>query len=426
MAGDVPEHEAPTRREYVKYGGAVIGGGLLAGCTGESSPAGSGDTAESNGSDASTQARSGYAAAIEPVGGVEFDSVPEKWITHEFSLDMAVVCGTTDGIAETAWRPGEYVLSFYRMLPGVDVPNVAEMNGILGNGESMNKEYIYEVDPDMIGVDPNWLLQYSSGTGKDIEEIIDNVAPFCGSYNQRERDDSWPTWPDGKYRYYDLSAVTKYWGQVFDRPERGKAMAELNRSMAERIRSQVPETDETMGLLWAGPPDSGEIYIYKPTQGTKKVYGRKHFSDLQVNDALAGQYDGKTAIYVDAEVILEADPDKIVLHHGLMKNQLPASDAYDGNGTDGKTIAEYTLDLYRNDPVLSELTAVQNDELYIGTMETTGPIQGLFNTEVLAKQLYPETFGEFPGFDDDNTYDVPKGEQLFDRQRVADICNGNL
>ena len=109
-----------------------------------------------------------------------------------------------------------------------------------------------------------------------------------------------------------------------------------------------------------------------------------------------------------------------------MKNQLPASDAYDGNGTDGKTIAEYTLDLYRNDPVLSELTAVQNDELYIGTMETTGPIQGLFNTEVLAKQLYPETFGEFPGFDDDNTYDVPKGEQLFDRQRVADICNGNL
>lgn len=31
------EHKTPTRREYMKYGGAVIGGGLLAGCTGSSS-----------------------------------------------------------------------------------------------------------------------------------------------------------------------------------------------------------------------------------------------------------------------------------------------------------------------------------------------------------------------------------------------------
>ena len=181
MADDASGREGPTRREYMEYGGAVIGGGLLAGCTGESSPADSGDTTGPNGSDDSTQARSGHTAAIEPVGEIEFDSVPEKWITHEFSLDMAVVCGTTDGIVETAWRPGEYVLSFYRMLPDVDVPSVAEMNGILGNGESMNKEYIYEVDPDMIGVDPNWLLQYSSGTGKDIEEIIDNVARSVGA-----------------------------------------------------------------------------------------------------------------------------------------------------------------------------------------------------------------------------------------------------
>ncbi|MFC6724842.1 Fe3+-hydroxamate ABC transporter substrate-binding protein, partial [Halobium palmae] len=28
----------PTRREYVKYGGAVVGGGLLAGCAGSPGP----------------------------------------------------------------------------------------------------------------------------------------------------------------------------------------------------------------------------------------------------------------------------------------------------------------------------------------------------------------------------------------------------
>jgi iron complex transport system substrate-binding protein len=43
---------------------------------------------------------------------------------------------------------------------------------------------------------------------------------------------------------------------------------------------------------------------------------------------------------------------------------------------------------------------------------------------VVAKQLYPDIFGEWPGFNDDGTYDIPEEEQLFDRQRVADIANG--
>jgi iron complex transport system substrate-binding protein len=36
MAGDSSRREAPTRRDYVKYGGAIVGGGLLAGCAGQS------------------------------------------------------------------------------------------------------------------------------------------------------------------------------------------------------------------------------------------------------------------------------------------------------------------------------------------------------------------------------------------------------
>ncbi len=32
MAGDSSQQEAPTRRESLKYGGAVVGGGLLARC----------------------------------------------------------------------------------------------------------------------------------------------------------------------------------------------------------------------------------------------------------------------------------------------------------------------------------------------------------------------------------------------------------
>ena len=36
MTDDVTEHEVPTRRDTIKYGGAVVGGGLLAGCSSRS------------------------------------------------------------------------------------------------------------------------------------------------------------------------------------------------------------------------------------------------------------------------------------------------------------------------------------------------------------------------------------------------------
>jgi iron complex transport system substrate-binding protein len=36
MSEDNGGYEAPTRRDYMKYGGAVVGGTLLAGCAGQS------------------------------------------------------------------------------------------------------------------------------------------------------------------------------------------------------------------------------------------------------------------------------------------------------------------------------------------------------------------------------------------------------
>jgi hypothetical protein len=51
----------------------------------------------------------------------------------------------------------------------------------------------------------------------------------------------------------------------------------------------------------------------------------------------------------------------------------------------------------------------------------------LFQLEMTAKQLYPEQFGEWPGYVDGEDYpDVPAEEQLFDRQRVSDAINGDI
>lgn len=428
MSKDDTTHGAPTRREYVKYGGAVVGGGLLAGCAGDTDGGSSPTKIETSADKTETRTEdSSYSASIEPVGEVTFDSVPDEWVVHSFSMDMGLVCGTTDGIVETVGGASGFDLSFYRMLPDVDVPDITGMGGLRGQERSLNKEYIYEVDPDMIGIDPNWLIAFSSGEAEDIEEIIDNIAPFCGSYNRRFRGDSWPNWPNGEYQYYDLHELTEYWGQVFDKPERASAISELNRSMVERVRSRAPEPDEEMALIWAGSPyNGGEFYIYNPVSEISETYGKKHYSDLGVNDAFAGQYDGQSSITVDAEAVLEADPERIFLQFGLVFNQQPASNLFDTEDAEDKTVVEYTLERYQNDSVLSELTAVQNDEIYIGVNTSSGPIMNMFNTEVAAKQLYPETFGEFPGFDDDNTYDLPEEDRLFDRQAVADICNGDL
>jgi iron complex transport system substrate-binding protein len=65
----------------------------------------------------------------------------------------------------------------------------------------------------------------------------------------------------------------------------------------------------------------------------------------------------------------------------------------------------------KDDPVGSQVAAVENDRVFRGGAPNQGPIINLVNTEIAAQQLYPDVFGD---------------ERLFDRQRVADIVNGNL
>ena len=79
------------------------------------------------------------------------------------------------------------------------------------------------------------------------------------------------------------------------------------------------------------------------------------------------------------------------------------------------------MEMMRNDPVGQELTAVQGGRLYRGGTELQGPIINLFQTEIAAKQFYSDTFGEWKGLGN-----TPTDEQLFDRQRVSDIINGDI
>ena len=55
-------------------------------------------------------------------------------------------------------------------------------------------------------------------------------------------------------------------------------------------------------------------------------------------------------------------------------------------------------------------------------MGLLGPTQ----LETIAEQLFPEQFGEWPAYDGGPYPEFPGDEQLFDRQRMADVINGDL
>ena len=115
--------------------------------------------------------------------------------------------------------------------------------------------------------------------------------------------------------------------------------------------------------------------------------------------------EGENAVESDYEGLLEANPEVIIYHAGL-------NAVRDG---------EDPVKPLRQDPVASEVRAVKNDRVYPWHEFEQGPIINQFQTEVIAKSLYPEEFGEPTGMEAPS-----KDRQLFDRQRVADIVNGNV
>jgi iron complex transport system substrate-binding protein len=400
-----------TRRKYLAYGGAVIGGGLLAGCAGD---AGSGDGSEPTGtettapagtataeSDDADSAETGtttataedtYSVAMAPVGEVTFESPPETWVAYDGGYaDMAVALGRADGIAGIGYAE-RYYRSVYDELPGVDVPEepLAEFPQV------RTKEEFYELDADVHLYDPGMLINWFDWDQSDVDEISEKVAPFFGNLIFRRSDE----WHD--YRYYTLYEAFEKVAAAFQARDRYEAFAAFHDEFVGGIREQRPPEEERprVFLTYEGTDEPSTFSPYRlKDRGTSK----KQWRDLGVKDALEGTDVANLSTTnrgeLDYENLLEVDPDVILVR-----------------GQERKSAQEFrdvVLGYMRDHPVGSELTAVENGRVYRGGYLNQGPIQNLFQTERAAQQMYPDVFGEVTG-----------DEQLFDRQRVADIVNG--
>jgi len=408
--GREDHNEEPTRRDYMKYGGAVVGGGLLAGCRGQADSGSSGtaeptETETPTESETATETDTSYEACIEPVGCLSFEKVPETYIVNNGEwADMAFALGQRDGfLTATNMIPGFMFEPF-----GLDVPPESETSTL--SATNWDKEAFYEQDPDIILMDPNYLHKtgWDDTWGQeDTAEIRENVAPFFGNNILRRRE-----WHD--YKLYSLYEAFERLADLFQERERYEALAEVHALVQEEVQSRLPSADERpeIGLVnSASSPNEGTFYPMDP--GVEGVE-MKPYRDLGVEGAFSS--DLVEAGTIDYEQLLEVDPEILVFHWGI--------------GTTGETDS-FSATAFREqyvapleaDSVGSQLTAVQEGNVYPGAFGSQGPLVNLLQTEMVAQQLYPNEFGTF---DAERFPEISEDHRLFDRQRVADIINGDI
>jgi ABC-type Fe3+-hydroxamate transport system substrate-binding protein len=397
MADDA-DAETPTRREYVKYGGTVLSAGLLAGCTGDTE--GSGATPTASTAEAATGTADGsYSVSMSPMGAVTFETPPETVFTRlTHHADMAFALGRGDTV--TAMHAPDYYdglwNQFVERLPGVTL----DWTGLYSSWEP-SKEKLYELDSDVHLADPAWIAKQDSWGRTDFEEIATNVSPWFGNSLSDRHAEPASGWED--YEYYTLWDQFELVAEAFQEQARYEALAAVHDEMRATIDAKLPPESERPSAVMLAAADIEEMYAYTLDN---PGFLTAHTRPFGARDAFGGAVE--TNSVVDFETLLEADPD-VILHLG---------------GFEPNTSLPERREAFKSDPVAAEIPAVQNDRIYPQGARYQGPILHLFQLEMTAKQLYPEQFGEWPTYTEGPYPQIPAEEQLFDRQRVADIING--
>jgi iron complex transport system substrate-binding protein len=389
--------DVSTRRDVVRYGGAIATGGLLSGCAGrdgsrsDATTTRSAVTGEPTGTQRGTEP---YAVSMEPVGEVTFETAPERWVAYDGGYaDMAVALGRADGLTGIGGAD-RYYTYVYEELPGVEF----DRSAVEAHPKVRTKEEFYELDGDVHLYDPQMLINWFDWDEADVAEISEEVAPFFGNLIFRRSDG----WHD--YRYYTLYEAFERVAAVFRERDRFEAFAELHDEFIAGLQRRLPPADErpSVFLTFEGTDEPSTFSPYRLVDGGTS---KKQWLDLGVTDALAGtdveNLSTTNRGELDYENLLEIDPEVILVR-----------------GHERKTAEEFretVLAYMRDHPVGGELRAVRNGRVYRGGYLYQGPIHNLFLTERAAKQLYPAEFG-----------DVAGDRELFDRQRVADIVKGEI
>ncbi|QLC35598.1 ABC transporter substrate-binding protein (plasmid) [Halarchaeum sp. CBA1220] len=379
-------------------GGALVGGGLLAGCTGSGDGATSTTSTTADGT--TTTADASYTVSMAPMGDVTFAAVPETIFTRLTHLaGMAFALGRGNDV--NALHAPDYYDALWNQftprLPGVELDWTGRYSSW-----TTSKEKLYELDSDVHLADPASVVALDDWNVEDVAEISENVGPWFGNTFSDSHSEPPAAYADA-YEYYTLWEQFERVAQVFADEEKYDALAAIHDDVLERIASGLPAEAERPSVVMGGFSDPAAPYVYNvDTPGFLSA----HVRPFEPVDAFGD--DVTSGSRIDSETLLEADPDVILVFGGMHPS-------YD--------MAEIRASL-EDDPVASEVTAVQDGRVYAQGARYQGPILNLFQLEMTAKQLYPDAFGEWPAYTEGAYPEIPENERFFDRERVADVING--
>ncbi|QLH79752.1 ABC transporter substrate-binding protein [Halosimplex rubrum] len=416
-----------TRRKCLAGGSALLGSALLAGCAGngDGTPgegtatdgAAGGETAAGEPTATATEAPAttepsmatatadgGYSATLSPAGEVTLDSEPENVFTmyNQFA-DMLVALGYGDTV-NSMFVPdmaGPTMNHYYERLDGVSF----DWEGLANPFNDFSKEFFYSLDSDIHLLDPAWATTQDNWSRDDVAEITDSVGPFFGNFYSGTH----AAPPDSygeDYQYYTLWDLFGRVADLFRERERYERLDAVHGDLVETIEADLPPEDERPTAVRVTLGD-GQFWTYHLN---RPGFWLADTRPLAAVDAFGSeQWDGLWGS-VGYETMIEADPD-VILHLWGMTPRYDMANV---------------REQLRSDDVGAELSAVQNDRVYAQGMRYQGPLMNLFQIEMTAKQLYPDIFGEWPDYENGSHYpEIPAEEQLFDRERVADIVTGN-
>ncbi|WP_153952455.1 ABC transporter substrate-binding protein [Halosegnis longus] len=371
--------------------GTAASAALLAGCnsgTETETPTDGGGTEPTATSTATaTPSDTPYSVEMAPVGEVEFESVPETWVANNGSwADMGIALGQEP--PKGVWLTSRYHTQYYDEIDGLSVDK-DDMTSMSNDGVS--KELFYQFDADVHLIDPTFLKnRFGSWNRADVDEIESNVGPFFGN-SIFSRSYGW----HDSYQYYDLYGAFEKLSQVFQQRERYEAFVSLHEEFRANLDPHVPAASEapSAAVVWGSGDQPDTFYPYVQSEGTSF----KHLRDLNVQDALAASdvkdfHSSRGAI--DYETLLDVDPEMLLVR-----------------GQEAKSAAQFedtVVSFMQDHEVASDLTAVQNGDVYRAGPLYQGPITNFVVTERTASELYGVS------------------ESLYDRERVADIVAGDI
>ncbi|MEK5184874.1 ABC transporter substrate-binding protein [Solibacillus sp. FSL W7-1324] len=276
---------------------------------------------------------------------ITYDEAPKNAISiNQHVTEVMLALGLEDSMVGTAYLDDQ----IYAPLQDAydQVPVLAE--------QYPSKEQVISTEADFIY--GGWASAFNEKNLMSREEL---EQLGIGSYLQSS---SVKVAPELEDIYTDIRNIAK----IFRVEERGETLIEEMNSDIEKIKEKVPTVDKPIDVLVF---DSGDKDVFTATQNfmntlVKMAGANNIFGDIEKNWATVSKEDA-----------VERNPEAIIVIDY------------------GSTTVEEKINFLKNDPALSQTSAVQNERFVVLPLSAASEgVRVAEALEIIVKGLYPDSF----------------------------------